>query len=98
MMKPRKPIRRVSVKRAEQLREYHKRVKVWKRGKVCAYCGRNDLGIDCHHYRGRSGILLLMEKHWIPVCRPDHARIQADPAWARKHGLLCEKGKWNDPR
>lgn len=88
-------IRPVSASRRRLLNAYTRRATAWKVGKVCAYpaCGKPCR--DVHHSAGRVGRLLLDESRWIPVCRPHHDWIGANPAEARRLGLLCEVGQWN---
>ena len=86
--------------RANQKRQYRKRVAVWKLGKHCAYPGcprvfQRMFDLDCHHSRGKLGPLLLDERYWIPLCRPHHDWVRDNPDAARDMGLLCEKGLWN---
>lgn len=88
----RQPIAKVSKKRAAQIREYNKRVKVWKVGKKCAvypylWC------VDCHHIRGREGEMLLDERYWLPVSREGHNRIERNPDWAREQGFIQTRVK-----
>ena len=94
-MKPRKPIRRVSAKRAVQLKEYKlKRDVFLTLHDVCACCG-DDTASDIHHSRGKIGRLLNETKYWFALCRRCHRQVTDNPIWARAKGLLCEKGKWN---
>jgi hypothetical protein len=104
----RRVIRAVSVRRAEQLKEYYRLLRQWKKGKKCAWpflshiengvpimttCGL--VPIDCHHSRGRLHELLLMQEFWIPLCRAHHDMVKANPGLAISYGLLCAKGDWN---
>lgn len=50
-----------------------------------------------HHKRGRRGFLLLDKRHWMAVSKQGHRWIHSHPAEARKHGWICELGKWNMP-
>lgn len=49
---------------------------------------------DVHHTRGRAGALFLCEEFWLAVSREGHHKINENPSWARKRGLLCAKGHW----
>lgn len=86
-------IAKVSVKRTEQLKEYYRLLRKWKRGKWCQCCGETP--IDCHHKRGKIHRLLCMVEFWIPLCRKCHDAVKSNPVWARAMGLLCAKGEWN---
>jgi hypothetical protein len=68
--------------------EYHRKVKRWKVGKVCALKGHSKCfgGITCHHKRGRLGQLLLNEKYWLPVCVGHHQYIEEHPEEAYRNG------------
>lgn len=105
--KPRKPVNRVSTKRAEQLKEYYRLLRRWKPFHVCCgpsgqviepsegYLTCSKTPIDCHHKYGKKGDLLCMQKYWIPLCRKCHNWVHANPESARRVDLLCPKGQWN---
>lgn len=105
-MKPRKPIRKVSKKKAASDRAYNKRVKAWLEGKYCAVYGFGP-ATQVHHQRGRAGSLKMDERFWIPVSAEGHNFIHAFPAEARTTTallsddrnltLLCQIGEWNKP-
>jgi hypothetical protein len=89
-------LRRVSVRRSAELREYHRRLPGWKREHphcCVADCGRKTH--DCHHQRGRILGLLLDERYWLPVCRAHHDLAKDKPTDARALGLLPPVGQWN---
>lgn len=101
-MKPRKPIRRVSPKKAKANRAYNARVKEWLKeagNTICHACIARRKPIQpasqCHHSHGRLGKLLMFEPYWIPLCDDCHRWIHANPEAARKLSLLAEKGQWN---
>jgi len=64
----------------------------------------NELAVGCHpisevhHMRGRLGALLLDKRYWVGVSRSGHAWIHANPKSARKIGLICQPGKWNNEK
>jgi len=60
----------------------------------CAKCGSNRY-LCVHHKRGRLGKLLTETKHWVALCFDCHRWVHDNPEWARKSGLLAEKGCWN---
>lgn len=54
-----------------------------------------------HHTRGRAGVLLLVQKWWVPVSAAGHQWIHANPEEARRRTwyglpLLCKPGDWNN--
>jgi len=55
----------------------------------------SDAITDVHHMRGRIGNLLHDQRYWLAVSRAGHEWIHRNPAEARKHGWLAEKGEWN---
>ena len=87
-MKRRKPIRKVSLKRAKQLREYlPKRNTFIAAHPVCQMC-HNARATDVHHGWGRIGELLNDEEHWFALCRTCHDFIHRNPSTARRQGFL----------
>jgi hypothetical protein len=88
----RTPLRKVSKKRAKQLREYGERRKEFLRTHLCYPCffeaGKVVQPTDVHHMDGREGQLLLNEDKWMGVCRPCHRKIHDNPAWAKERGYL----------
>lgn len=52
---------------------------------------------EIHHTRGRAGSLLLDERFWLPLSKQGHRWVHENMNEARKHGWLCELGKWNVP-
>jgi len=81
---------------AKALREYSRKKQNWIKGKRCAVIPHLP-ATDIHHMKGRVGYadqwardndvpLLIDERHWLPVSRAGHMRIEENPAWARKMG------------
>lgn len=91
------PLKRRSSAYAKRMRLYRERVRLFlRRHPWCAICKRRR-AIECHHWAGRMGKLLLEERLWIPVCRvPCHHNIHDHPALAEAAGLLAPKGVWNN--
>lgn len=84
----RTPIRRVSKKRAAQLRVYSKlRKDFLEKNPVCQLCN-NANATDIHHGWGRIGELLNAEEHWFSICRPCHEWVHNHPSQARRQGYL----------
>jgi len=90
-VKPKRvPVRKVSEKQKVKNMEYSERVKVWKVENPKCKANIENLCVgytqDCHHQKKR-GELLMVEKYWIPVCRPCHDWIRDNSDEARKRGL-----------
>ena len=84
----RTPIRKVSTRRAAQLRVYSKkRIEFLFTHRRCEVCG-NSGATDIHHKQGRVGEMLNREEHWLALCRPCHHHIHHNPKWARETGYL----------
>ena len=84
----RTPIRKVSKKRAAQLREYSKLRKVFmEHHPICEVCG-HATATDIHHRDGRTGERLNDVNYFLAVCRSCHHDIHASPAWAGVEGYL----------
>ncbi len=86
-------LRKVSKKRAQELKVYHAlRSKFLERHPVCqigrGLIGCTNLSNDVHHRKGRVGKQLLDRRSWIAVCRPCHARLHDHPKEARKMGWI----------
>jgi len=68
---------------------------------VCAYIPNGDKQRhsrdDTHHTKGKLGLLLFDVRWFLSSCRWAHVWIGDHPDEARKLGLLCEKGEWNNP-
>lgn len=100
---PRKPLRRTRVRprskaMKRRLQEYWKlAARFLADHPHCKKTGCKKPSKDVHHTRGRAGELLLDWRLWLPLCREDHDWVRDNPAAARSAGLLCEKGKWNEP-
>ena len=88
-------IRRVSKKRAAELKEYKLKRNVFLTLNKRCQCCNFENATDVHHSRGKIGRLLNETKYWFALCRNCHRQVTDNPIWARAKGLLCEKGKWN---
>ena len=96
----RKPVRRVSAKKAKSDRLYNKMVRRWlAEPKPCAVMrARREPLLDatqCHHKFGRTGTLKFDKRFWIPVSAEGHAWIDANRAKAVVIGLLGGPGEWH---
>lgn len=85
------PIRRVSKKRATELRQYSKIASDFLMANPkCQVCG--DPAQAVHHKRGR-GIYLNRVEYFMACCNACHDRVHRSPGWARSQGfLLCRIG------
>ncbi len=82
-----KPIRKVSVKRAAEEREYYKLEKQFLEDNPC--CGVKECyerSTQCHHKKGRENDLLLEVQWFFPVCAVHHEKITRDSKWAIENG------------
>lgn len=86
-------LNRISKRRKLELAAYEKLKALWLPGKTCVVCGKKNP--DVHHSRGRISILLLLVQYWVPLCRADHSKIDADRPEARRLELLCQAGDWH---
>lgn len=88
--KPHAKIKSRSKTGAKEDMEYNKRVKEWKKGKICAVC-KTDKCEDNHHMKGRGGEMLMNEDFWLPVCRWCHTCLTDNPSFAYEHGYSFKK-------
>ncbi len=99
-MKPRKPIRRQSKKRAAESRIYRvQRLRFLDANPWCAWGlkqspPRHIPSTDIHHVRGRAGALFLNELFWLAVSREGHQWIGDNPKEAEALGLVQLGGRW----
>jgi hypothetical protein len=86
-------VRARSPKRAAQERIYSARAKVFLHGedgdeyRACEFPGCGRVASEVHHRRGRVGALLLDERYWSALCRPDHEFATVNPARAYELGI-----------
>ena len=93
--KPRKPLRKVSQKRAKQLAVYRKaRVQFLREFPVCEACVAIDSdsvprkATEIHHRAGRIGEKLNDINDFVPICEICHRWVHNNPWQARDLGLL----------
>lgn len=55
----------------------------------CSVC--DVKATEVHHKAGRLGARLTDPGNLLSVCGPCHARIHANPAWARERGLMVSR-------
>lgn len=98
--KPNRRIRARSKHRAAEERLYRMEVRVFIETKQAANvrCPVTGLAVtQCHHIRGRDGILLRDQRGWIAMSAKGHQWVHDHPAEARLRGLLCDLGLWGVP-
>jgi hypothetical protein len=86
----RKPIPKVSGKRAKDNRKYSVlRKEFLKANPECEARLKNCRGeaTDVHHRAGRVGENLLDTETWLAVCRPCHLWIESHPVASKQLGL-----------
>lgn len=99
-------MKRVSSKRARELRQYAKQRKAFLAKPENRWCvvaasgrvGRHWTGAtvfqratEVHHQLGRNSKLLLDEKYWMAISRPGHDWINENQNEARKLGWVLDK-------
>ena len=95
--KRQKRIRRVSIKKAADLKEYYAmRARFLANVDLCEVC-HTDRPVEIHHRRGRVGPLLTDLRHLLATCSKCHDWIHEHVEEARTLGYICEKGLWNTP-
>lgn len=85
----RTPLKRVSKKRAKDMKTYSAQRKVFlEKNPSCQIC-HEAYATDVHHGAGRSGPNYLDETHWFALCNPCHIhKVHGNPKWARANGYL----------
>lgn len=95
--KRQKRIRRVSIKKAADLKEYYAlRSRFLENVDLCEIC-HTDRPVEIHHRRGRVGPLLTDLRHLMATCKKCHQWLHENIEEARTLGYICEKGLWNTP-
>ena len=91
-MKRQQPIRKVSTKRAKQMRAYKLvRSTYLVENSICECVGCYQPSTDVHHMKGRSGDRLVDEEFFLAVCRSCHMEIENQPIWAKKMGYSISR-------
>jgi len=92
--KPRKPIKRISDKRAAQNKEYLILRKAYLRANPFCAVYPKQQATQIHHKKGRIGKLLTDIKYFLPVSDEGHQKIEMNPNWAKEMGYsLSRLGK-----
>lgn len=84
----RTPIRRVSVKRAREMKEYTRlRAEFMAARPTCEKCGARP-SKQCHH-KAKRGINYLNVSTWAALCQPCHDWIHQHQGQARASGWIA---------
>lgn len=82
-----KPIRKVSVKRSSEEKEYQKLRKEYLEAySVCEVVECHRKSVQIHHMQGRTNDLLCDVNNFLAVCDVCHQRITVDSKWAIENG------------
>lgn len=91
-MKRKKPIKKISDKRAKQMREYKiVRTNYLLDHPICECEGCNNQATDIHHKKGRSGAMLCDVEFFLATCRGCHTKIEINPKWAKEKGYSVSR-------
>jgi hypothetical protein len=83
----RTPIRRISAKRAREMKEYTRlRAEFMAARPTCERCSTRA-SKECHH-KAKRGINYLNVSTWAALCHACHRKVHENPSWARENGLL----------
>ena len=87
-----KPIRKRSLKRAKQEREYRKlRKQYLEANPICEVEGCEAEATEIHHRKGRTGILLTQKEHFLGTCSPHHRYIESHPIESKELGYSLSR-------
>lgn len=87
-----KPLRKVSVKRVTENKEYTKvREAYLKVFPVCEVYNCNNKSDQIHHKKGRIGELLTDINFFMAVCDTCHKYIETRPLWAKLNGYSLSR-------
>lgn len=87
----RTPLKKVSRKRAKELKVYSELRKLFLSARQ--YCeifvdGCTRRATELHHVNGRNGRRLLDTQWFLPSCRNCHRYLHDNPRFARENGFL----------
>lgn len=87
-----KPLRKVSVKRVIENKEYTKvREAYLKVFPVCEVLNCNNPSTEIHHKAGREGERLIDINHFLATCSTCHQYIELNPLWAKIQGYSLSR-------
>lgn len=88
--KSKKPIKKLSEKRAKQTAKYLRaRLEYLNENPYCERCGAS--ATDLHHKMGRREELIYDKKYFMSACRRCHDWIHTNDAEARDQGYLLNR-------
>lgn len=88
-VKEKKPINKVSAKRAVENKEYARlRRDYLEAYPVCEVVECHRKATEIHHIKGRANELLTDVNYFLAVCDVCHQRIHAEPIWAEASGYI----------
>lgn len=91
-VKEKKPINKVSPKRAVENQQYAKlRRDYLEAYPVCEVVECHRKSNQIHHMAGRSNELLTNVDLFLATCDVCHQRIHAEPIWAEKNGYIVKR-------
>lgn len=85
-----KAIRKNSVKRTKENKEYLVLRDVFLNGKRCAVFPEKR-ATQVHHKKGRIGKLLCDVRFFLPVSAEGHKKIEENPEWAKEKGYSLNR-------
>jgi hypothetical protein len=87
-----KPIKKVSAKRAIENKEYARlRKEYLEVYPVCEVVECHRKSTEIHHIKGRANELLTDVNFFLAVCDVCHQRIHAEPIWAEDNGYVIKR-------
>jgi len=91
-VKEKKPIKKVSAKRAVENQEYARlRRDYLEVFPVCEVVECHRKSTQIHHMAGRANDLLNDVNFFLAVCDICHQRIHAEPIWAEDNGYIIKR-------
>lgn len=91
-VKEKKPIKKVTAKRAIQNKEYLRLNREYlEQYPVCEVVECHYKSNQVHHMCGREGELLTNVDFFLAVCQDCHDKIHDNPEWSRSQGYLLTR-------
>ena len=83
------PLRKVSKKRAKEIREYSILRKAFlEDAPFCEVPDCFNRSSEIHHMNHREGQRLLDSRYFLAVCSFHHRKIHDNPVWAKRNKLF----------
>lgn len=91
-LKPKKPIRKVSIKQAKRLRVYEKnKAEFFEEVTQCQFPGCEVENRTIHHAKGRIGDNLTNKENFRAMCWVHHEWCELHPEQAKEMGLSLNR-------